>query len=105
MSAAMENREGMFQDFLSGAISGAIGGAIAGLSKKEFRDVRLVVRGTSGDIRFENIRIAAPPKTETLPDGLLGPRKTKDRDSGLFRINFEFPVGPGTGKEVSGDGK
>lgn len=105
LSAAMENREGMFQDFLSGAISGAIGGAIAGLSKKEFRDVRLVVRGTSGDIRFENIRIAAPPKTETLPDGLLGPRETKDRDSGLFRINFEFPVGPGTGKEVSGDGK
>lgn len=87
LSAAMDNRDINFEDF--------IGGAITGFSRNEFRDVSLLVRGQPDNIRFEKVEIAAPTKYETMPDGLSDSEDPRHSEFERIQIRLEFPVGPG----------
>lgn len=93
LSAAIDGQEDMLSNFL--------GGALSGFSKNEFRDVSLRVVGTPDKIRFENVLVAAPAKTNPLPEKLIDD-KDDEAAKDKIKINLEFPVGPGGG-EISGD--
>jgi|GEM_PF-6996139 len=96
MTAAIDNKETLLQDFL--------GGAISGLSRNEFRDVSLRVKGAPGSMRFENVVVSRPQKVDLMPEGLADPTNSKEKDPEKIRINLEFPVGPGSsGSGQNGD--
>jgi translocation and assembly module TamB len=93
-SAMEEGTSGLtFENFL--------GGAIRGFSKNEFRDVSLAVKGASDDISIQNIKIAAPPKTDLTPE-LNEAERRREKEDERIRLNLEFPVGPGE-KKRGGD--
>ncbi|MDR3321200.1 MAG: AsmA-like C-terminal region-containing protein [Synergistaceae bacterium] len=78
-----------------------LGGAIRGFSKNEFRDVSLAVKGASDDIYIQNIKIAAPPKTDLEPE-LNEAERRREKEDEQIRLKVEFPVGPGE-KKRGGD--
>jgi translocation and assembly module TamB len=77
----------LLQDFL--------GNTLTGFSKNEFRDISLKIKGSPGDIRFSDVKIASPVKMDAMPEALKNSDGYKDDDQERIQIKVEIPVGPG----------
>lgn len=100
MNAAMSgstNKDELLSTFL--------GGAISGMSKNQFRDVSLNVKGTSDDLRFSNVTIAEPLTHSSMPEVLSQSNESNEKKEDKFSVTVEFPVGPGTAKDENVGGQ
>lgn len=77
-------------------LSTFLGGAITGFSKNQFRDVSMTIKGTSDDLRFDDLAIAQPMTYETMPDVLTQNNDNMKEKEKNFSVKVEFPVGPGS---------